>query len=141
MLNDLGQCTFVDAEGRRCSARRFLTLEHIQPFALGGPPTPEKMCLLCNSHNLHRGRQVFGERPKPGKPSGDRPSGEQQVEPAPEGAAVFTKLSAGLRKMGFSGTEVRRAVAKLGLTATSQNLESLLRAALDLLVPVAARET
>ena len=36
---DGGQCSFVDAEGRRCSERRYLTLEHRHPFALGGPPT------------------------------------------------------------------------------------------------------
>jgi hypothetical protein len=29
----------LGAEGRRCAERRFLTLEHIHPFALGGPPT------------------------------------------------------------------------------------------------------
>src|SRR5690606_19785762 len=37
------QCTFVDEHGRRCSARRFLTLEHRQPFALGGPATPDNL--------------------------------------------------------------------------------------------------
>jgi hypothetical protein len=46
---DASQCTFVDAEGRRCSERRFLTLEHRHPFALGGPPTVENICLLCSA--------------------------------------------------------------------------------------------
>ena len=59
---DGGQCTFVDAEGRRCSERRFITLEHRHPYALGGPPTPENICLLCANHNAHRARQVFGEQ-------------------------------------------------------------------------------
>jgi hypothetical protein len=49
---DQGQCAFMDAEGRRCSERRFLTLEHRHPFALGGPPTLENICLLCASRRL-----------------------------------------------------------------------------------------
>ncbi|MCK6532207.1 MAG: hypothetical protein L6Q84_04470 [Polyangiaceae bacterium] len=32
---DGDQCTFTDAEGRRCSEKRFLTIEHIEPFAKG----------------------------------------------------------------------------------------------------------
>ena len=59
---DGGQCTFVDAEGRRCSERRYLTLEHRHPYALGGPPTVENICLLCANHNAHSARQVFGKQ-------------------------------------------------------------------------------
>jgi hypothetical protein len=54
------QCTFTDAEGRRCPERRFLTLEHRVPFARGGPPTVENLCLLCQSHNDYTARQAFG---------------------------------------------------------------------------------
>lgn len=48
------QCTFRDEQGRRCTERRFLTIEHRVPFALGGAPTLENLCLLCASHNLPR---------------------------------------------------------------------------------------
>jgi hypothetical protein len=58
---DNARCTFVDGAGRRCAERRFLTLEHRTPFALGGPPTLENLCLLCTAHNLENARQVFGE--------------------------------------------------------------------------------
>src|SRR5262245_43149580 len=58
---DGNQCTFVDDEGRRCSARRFLTFEHRQPYALGGAATAENLCLLCASHNAHAARRLFGE--------------------------------------------------------------------------------
>ncbi|HMJ09757.1 MAG TPA: hypothetical protein VK524_00055 [Polyangiaceae bacterium] len=55
---DESQCTFVDAEGRRCSARRFLTLEHVQPHSLKGPPTVENLSLsLCKMG--FRKREVF----------------------------------------------------------------------------------
>jgi len=58
---DGGQCTFVDAEGRRCSERRYLTLEHRHPWSLGGRPTTDNICLLCENHNAHNARKVFGE--------------------------------------------------------------------------------
>ncbi len=53
------QCTFVDPKGRRCSERRFITIEHRQPFAHGGPATPENLTLLCRAHNAHSARKVF----------------------------------------------------------------------------------
>jgi hypothetical protein len=34
------QCTFTDALGRRCSERRFITVEHREPFARGVPRMP-----------------------------------------------------------------------------------------------------
>jgi hypothetical protein len=55
------QCTFTDTEGRRCSEMRFLTIEHVDPFAKGGATTVDNCSLLCSSHNAHRARQVFGE--------------------------------------------------------------------------------
>jgi hypothetical protein len=57
---DGSQRTFVDSQGSRCVERRFLTLEHRTPFALGGPPTLENLCLLCSAHNLASAREVFG---------------------------------------------------------------------------------
>jgi hypothetical protein len=41
--------------------------------------------------------------------------------------------------MGFAGTEVRRALAKLPEAAACQDSQSRLKAALELLVPRAAR--
>jgi hypothetical protein len=55
------QCTFVDARGQRCSERRFITIEHREPFARGGPATLDNLCLLCNAHNGMRAREEFGE--------------------------------------------------------------------------------
>ena len=42
---DGNQCTFTNAEGRRCQERRFLTLEHRIPFAFGGLPTVENLAV------------------------------------------------------------------------------------------------
>jgi hypothetical protein len=58
---DEGRCTFVDAEGRRCSERRFLTLEHRFPFAMGGTSLDaDNLCLFCRAHNNHTARQAYG---------------------------------------------------------------------------------
>jgi hypothetical protein len=76
---DAAQCTFHDAEGRRCSERRFLTIEHRRPFALGGPPTVENLCLLCAAHNRERGRAVFGESAARGRKRTDFVARDQDV--------------------------------------------------------------
>ena len=139
---DGGQCTFVDSEGRRCSSRHFLTLEHRQPYALGGPPTPENICLLCRAHNLHRARQVFGEwhgkekrnrRASPVREGDTAPRPEPPVETTPD--TIVLKLCAGLRLLGFTASEVRRALFELSPIALDSELDSLLRTALKILVP------
>jgi hypothetical protein len=57
------RCTFVDpATGRRCSERRFLEFEHIEPYALGGPATADNLTLVCGAHNALFARRAFGER-------------------------------------------------------------------------------
>lgn len=48
---DRGQCTFVTHAGHRCSARRFLEFDHIEPVARGGETTVEGLRLRCRTHN------------------------------------------------------------------------------------------
>jgi 5-methylcytosine-specific restriction endonuclease McrA len=131
---DGSQCTFVDAERRRCSARRFLTIEHVQPYACGGPPTVENLCLLCSTHNAHTSRQVFGEAHI------EKKRRERKQRDAPPAQAdsrepIENKVSLALCKMGFRKQEVVRAVGELRARQVERNPESLLRAALALLVP------
>ena len=59
---DGGRCTFCSAEGRRCSERRFLQLDHVYPFAMGGRATLLNLRLRCRAHNLHAARLHFGAR-------------------------------------------------------------------------------
>ena len=47
------QCSFVGVNGRRCSARRGLHIDHIKPYAHGGTHDPENLRLLCPAHNRH----------------------------------------------------------------------------------------
>jgi hypothetical protein len=59
---DGGRCTFVDASGRGCTERRFLELEHVLPYAFGGPATEGNTVLLCRAHNALAARVVFGDQ-------------------------------------------------------------------------------
>ncbi len=53
-----GQCTHIDENGERCSARRHLDIHHIIPKSLGGPDTLENLTLLCSGHHrAHHQRQ------------------------------------------------------------------------------------
>jgi 5-methylcytosine-specific restriction endonuclease McrA len=57
---DEGRCTFLDDQGRRCTARAFLELHHRQAFGRGGPHTAENIALACSAHNLHEARREYG---------------------------------------------------------------------------------
>jgi len=59
-VRDEGQCTFVSDDGRRCTARCRLELDHVKPWALGGGPTVQNLRLRCSAHNLHHAEQCFG---------------------------------------------------------------------------------
>ncbi len=119
---DGGQCAFVDEQGRRCSARLFLTIEHREPYALGGPPTPENTCLLCWAHNQQAARRVFGDAHIDAKRS----------------QAAQEKAFKALIGMGFRKQQVQSALSELSQRQAMLELEPLLRAALELLVPRAA---
>lgn len=57
---DLGQCTFVSPSGHRCTARRFLEYDHIEPVARGGRATVAGMRLRCRAHNQYEAERIFG---------------------------------------------------------------------------------
>ncbi|HEY5373724.1 MAG TPA: HNH endonuclease signature motif containing protein [Polyangiaceae bacterium] len=59
-LRDGGCCTFRSEDGRRCGARRFLELDHIEPWAEGGESTACNLRLRCRAHNQHAARLHFG---------------------------------------------------------------------------------
>jgi hypothetical protein len=122
---DGGQCTFVDAEGRRCSERRFLTLEHTHPHALQGPSTVTNLSLLCASHNAQSARKVFGEAHI-----------ENKRRERAERAQAEAKVCSALCRLGFRKQEVVRVLAKLGgHHGDDLSPEPLLRACLAALVP------
>ena len=141
---DADQCTFVDAEGRRCSERRFLTLEHKHPYAFGGPPTVDNLCLLCASHNAHAARRVFGDEhiDKKCREHRSRRRRKRRTSTGQRAAhssgAVEAKVVSALCNMGFGRQEVSRAMTTLSGTNGPADPESVLRAALTVLVPATA---
>jgi 5-methylcytosine-specific restriction endonuclease McrA len=100
---DAARCAFVDDEGRRCSERRFLTLEHRVPYSLGGPPTVENVCLLCSGHNGHTARQAFGAAYV------DR----KRAERVERTKSVFEQVRTALCRLGFGRVEVARVLTLL----------------------------
>jgi hypothetical protein len=59
-LRDGQQCSYVSPDGRRCSARRCLELDHAEPWAMGGASTIENLRLRCRAHNQRYARQYYG---------------------------------------------------------------------------------
>jgi hypothetical protein len=60
-VRDLGRCTYVGPDGRRCDARARLEFHHDHHYACGGPPTAANIRLLCRAHNQLEARKFFGE--------------------------------------------------------------------------------
>ncbi|MGZ3688154.1 MAG: DUF222 domain-containing protein [Bdellovibrionota bacterium] len=53
-------CSFVDEKsGRRCGSRHFVQIDHIEPFALGGPSERTNLRLLCHAHNQLERRRLL----------------------------------------------------------------------------------
>ena len=112
------QCTFVDDHGHRCSDKRYITLEHKQPFARGGPPTVDNLALLCKAHNAHRAREVFGEAHIAKKQAEDK---------------TCSKVLSALTNLGFRSKQAKQAIARVRNEGVDLDVEPLLRAALAVL--------
>jgi hypothetical protein len=57
-----GRCEWVLESGERCGSTKRVEVDHVDPRALGGPPTIENTRALCRPHNLLAARQVFGDQ-------------------------------------------------------------------------------
>ena len=59
-IRDKGCCSYLNPRtGQKCGSRRFLHIDHILPFALGGGSGADNLRLLCSGHNQFRARQTF----------------------------------------------------------------------------------
>jgi hypothetical protein len=59
-LRDGHRCAFVGRDGHRCGSTHDLQVDHVRPFALGGPTTADNLRVTCGAHNRHRARRTFG---------------------------------------------------------------------------------
>jgi len=57
---DGGRCAWTSPDGRRCGSRWKLELDHIDPAALGGPPTADNLRIACRPHNVFHAVEIFG---------------------------------------------------------------------------------
>jgi hypothetical protein len=88
-VRDLGRCAFVGTGGHRCDERRFVEFHHVDPYALGGEATVDRIQLRCRSHNDYEGRLYFGARRDGGCRSRPPQAGElvlEQVRLSPSGS-------------------------------------------------------
>jgi 5-methylcytosine-specific restriction endonuclease McrA len=126
---DQGQCTFVSECGRRCAARSLLEFDHVRPVARGGEPTVENLRLRCRAHNQHEAERVFSAS------FVSRKRTEARARAAEERAKKRAEeIVPGLRNLGFSVEEARRAAAFCE-RMSEVPLEERFRAALSYLRP------
>ena len=58
---DSDQCTFIDAQGRRCTAREGLEFHHRSPYGRDGDHSVENLCLMCHAHNAYLAELEYGK--------------------------------------------------------------------------------
>ena len=142
-------CTYVGEGGRRCQARAFLELDHIEAKALGGAHDVSNLRVLCRAHNQLRAEQTFGRehieqkrhlRQKKSTTALSAPEGMPTTRTmwsgsgmTPETTAIYEKVRSALRGLGFRDAQARRAVAAVARRHDSSEeppLEQVLREAI-----------
>lgn len=54
------QCEYRAPDGTRCSARTHLDIDHVLPYARGGPSRSENLRVLCHQHNHRHAERCYG---------------------------------------------------------------------------------
>ena len=57
---DLGRCSFVARDGRRCGSRESLEFHHVVPFARARRHRVDEISLRCRAHNRHAAILDYG---------------------------------------------------------------------------------
>jgi len=131
------RCSFVSADGKRCGARGFLELDHVEPRALGGTGDSANLRVVCAAHNRWFAEQTFGreridaaihfrqrrQRKRDDTApraqgcagvtarSGPRPAAKPRTERmADDNDGTYEKLLSGLTGLGFRPKQVRTAL-------------------------------
>ena len=60
-VRDGGRCTFVSADGARCSETHDVEVHHVQAFGRGGGHEAGNLRLLCRRHNVYEAEREFGQ--------------------------------------------------------------------------------
>jgi hypothetical protein len=106
------RCTFENERGQRCSARRFLELDHVDPVARGGRASIEGLRVRCRAHNQMEAEQAFGAEFMDAKREAARAARAARDQAA--AAAVHDRdVLLGLRGLGVRLGEARLALAEI----------------------------
>lgn len=54
------QCSYISAEGKRCSTRSYLQIDHIKSVCHGGGNEIENLQLLCTAHHSQKTKRQLG---------------------------------------------------------------------------------
>ena len=129
------QCTYVDDEGRRCSARDMIEIDHVVPRAHGGSNDPSNLRLACRAHNLLYAEEKLGKELVRGHV-------EARAKSPPPVAATLspdvleTATHALALGLGFRRTDARRALEVISsryADARPPPIETLVREAIAIL--------
>jgi hypothetical protein len=113
---DKAQCTFVGADGVRCTERGFLEFDHTTMVCRGGQPTVDGLRLRCHAHNQHTAEEALGE---------------DFMRAKREAAQRDRDVTKALRGMGFKADETSRAMSNTApAAAAATTFEERLRATL-----------
>jgi hypothetical protein len=58
---DGDRCTFVDENGRRCTERRWLELDHKKAYGRGGDHSIDNVRQICRAHNQYLAEREYGK--------------------------------------------------------------------------------
>ena len=102
---DGNQCTFVDAQGRRCKERQALQFHHCDPYARGGDHSPENIQMMCPTHNQYLADCEYGTEVM----ERHRQAADRVREPAPAYFWLGEEFGGGgqdliLRPLGYEST-------------------------------------
>jgi hypothetical protein len=96
VARDGARCSFVGEDGRRCEETGFLELDHVTPVVRGGESSADGVRVLCRAHNQYEAERVLGR---------------DVVRAGRCTRKMDDDLVAGLRRMGVTAGDARRAVA------------------------------
>jgi hypothetical protein len=134
--HDGGQCTFVAADGTRCTSCH-CEIDHIIPKSRGGRSDPNNLRLRCRAHNQYAAEQMFGKqfmanKRAEAKAAAEKRRAEKAARKAAEEALDQDELMPCLRNLGFTIAEARFALEKCGPLG---ELEARLRRCLAVMLP------
>jgi hypothetical protein len=130
------QCTYVDAEDRRCESKTLLELDHVEARAHGGADDAANLRVRCRAHNRMYAEEVFGkeyvaERIRCRQHQSRCVMASTATDAM---AATIHQATCGLVNMGFEKTDVKRALDDVvGRHPRGLDVQRLLREAIGAL--------